>query len=61
MREPSSQAKSVPPANEAGGVQISGKASAIKIAPMKIIGRRRPHLVRRLSEMLPAMGSVKAS
>ncbi|MEI6863134.1 MAG: hypothetical protein WCK38_01895, partial [Candidatus Omnitrophota bacterium] len=38
-----------------------GRHNPAKIPPINIKGRRRPHLVRRLSDSHPTIGSIRAS
>ncbi len=53
---------SLPPSLQPIGIiQMLAKLNPIKIAPVKMKGRRRPNLDLKLSEMLPIIGSVMAS
>ena len=53
---------SIPSSLQLGDIRHSiGVVTATSTAPTRIYGRRRPHRVRVLSDMLPTTGSVTAS
>ena len=56
-----SQVNMAPSPNVLGTIQIIIYVSAIIMAPIKIKGLLRPHLEEYLSEIIPIIGSVKAS